>query len=160
MPVTNLYTPEVFYMPVIESPEKHEHGKAFAVWFRAAIQDIRTGDDPRNSDVARSLRVSATIVGVWLNDCYDRASARHKFPGRDLIDRVAAVYGADADAGRRTVGYAPRLPPEMVREFDPSDLPFFHSYSGMPQSKKAVFRQIAEEFEADAKTRSEGGRGK
>lgn len=124
-----------------EQTDKSKQGAAFAQWFATATFDRVTNAPTRNADIARIVKMSPTRVGVLLNDCYDRAEERYKMPSAELIDRIAAAFNADADEGRRIVGYTPCYI-EMTSEPDPDAAYMMASYNGLDAPDKEIARRM------------------
>lgn len=78
------------------TPLQIYRGRLVGEWFRSAIETHRrrTGLPVTNADAARLVGVAPSLMGVYLNDCYDNSAARIKLPGDDVLERASEKLSA------------------------------------------------------------------
>jgi hypothetical protein len=76
-------------------------GRLLCEWLKSAITDQRTGQEMPKSEVHRRTGVSASFIGIILNNCWDAKEERFKVPSEAKIIQIAQGLKIKPDEGLR-----------------------------------------------------------
>ena len=107
-----------------------ERGRRIAAWIRSGMDTPHQPIQFSKADVARLTGLSNSIIGYYLNDCYDNLADRMRFPKDENIQKIATALKLNYEEGLSAKNWTPK----PTRRYDGSQTKkvYVGEYKGEP----------------------------
>lgn len=121
---------------------ERERGRRVAAWIQGGMKSPLLPVELNNRDVAKLTGLSPSMIGYYVNDCYDSSEDRMKFPSDDSLEKIAKALRLSSEEGRQYRYWSKKSLSQSQSQLPDENPDAYRVYIGEPEGDDEIMSEL------------------